>query len=79
MLIMIDILNPMNDHSTGVKALLNIAHAFDHLFLLVFAAAVAPIALEFCFAKWEDLMPYSAGAFLLFGIGSVPSGRLGDL
>jgi MFS family permease len=80
---MIDILNPMNDpiydHSTGVKALLNIAHAFDHLFLLVFAAAVSPIALEFGFAKWEDLMPYSAGAFFLFGIGSVPAGRLGDL
>ncbi|HQD85084.1 MAG TPA: MFS transporter, partial [Quisquiliibacterium sp.] len=25
------------------------------------------------------LMPYSAGAFLMFGLGSVPSGRLGDL
>src|SRR5690625_1998863 len=24
-------------------------------------------------------MPYSVGAFFLFGLGSVPSGRLGDL
>ena len=24
-------------------------------------------------------MPYTAGAFVMFGIGSVPSGRLGDL
>ncbi len=83
---MIDILNPMDqltpqtlDHSFGVKSLLNIAHAFDHLFLLIFAAAVAPIAIEFGFAKWEDLMPYGAGAFLLFGLGSIPAGRLGDL
>ena len=49
------------------------------MFLLIFATAVASIALEFGFARWEDLMPYSAGAFLLFGIGSVPAGRLGDL
>lgn len=83
---MIDILNEMRqptmptaDHSLRVKSLLNIAHAFDHLFLLIFAAAVAPIAIEFGFAKWEDLMPYSAGAFFLFGLGSVPAGRLGDL
>ena len=24
-------------------------------------------------------MPYTAGAFIMFGIGSIPSGRLGDL
>lgn len=67
------------DHPASVKALLNIAHAFDHLFLLIFAAAVSTIALDFGFAKWEDLMPYGAGAFFLFGLGSLPSGRLGDL
>jgi MFS family permease len=59
--------------------LLNLGHALDHLFLLIFATAVTSIATEFGFARWEDLMPYSAGAFLLFGIGSVPAGRLGDL
>ena len=59
--------------------LLNIAHAVDHLFLLVFATAVAAIARDFGFARWEDLMPYGAGAFLLFGLGSLPAGRLGDL
>jgi len=62
-----------------VALLLNIAHAIDHMFLLIFAAAVATIAAEFGFAKWEDLMPYSVGAFLMFGVGSLPSGRLGDL
>jgi MFS family permease len=59
--------------------LLNLGHALDHLFLLIFATAVTTIAPEFGFARWEDLLPYSAGAFLLFGLGSVPAGRLGDL
>ena len=59
--------------------LLNIGHAIDHMFLLIFATAVASIAQEFGFARWEDLMPYSVGAFFLFGLGSLPSGRLGDL
>jgi MFS family permease len=70
---------PRLDHSYGVKVLLNVAHALDHLFLLIFAAAVSRIALEFGFANWEDLMPYGAGAFFLFGLGSLPAGRLGDL
>ena len=62
-----------------VTLLLNVAHALDHLFLLVFATAVASIAAEFGYARWEDLMPYSVGAFILFGLGSLPAGRLGDL
>ncbi|NYT60214.1 MFS transporter [Alcaligenaceae bacterium] len=67
------------DHPRPVLLLLNIGHALDHLFLLIFATAVGTIALEFGFDRWEDLMPYSVGAFFLFGIGSVPAGRLGDL
>jgi MFS family permease len=63
--------------ATGL--LLNVAHALDHLFLLIFATSVAAIAVDFGFARWEDLMPFGAGAFLLFGLGSVPAGRLGDL
>jgi MFS family permease len=59
--------------------LLNLGHALDHMVLLIFATAVTSIAPEFGFSRWEDLMPYSAGAFLLFGLGSVPAGRLGDL
>jgi MFS family permease len=59
--------------------LLNIAHAIDHLMLLVFATAVAAIAREFGIGRWEDLMPYTTGAFVMFGFGSLPSGRLGDL
>ncbi len=63
----------------GTSLLLNLGHALDHMFLLIFATAVAAVAADFGFAQWEDLMPYSAGAFLMFGLGSVPAGRLGDL
>jgi len=59
--------------------LLNFAHALDHLFLLIFATAVGAIAADFGIARWEDLMPWTVGAFAMFGIGSIPAGRLGDL
>jgi MFS family permease len=62
-----------------VTLLLNIGHGIDHMFLLIFATAVASIAAEFSFANWTDLMPYSVGAFALFGLGSLPAGRLGDV
>ena len=59
--------------------LLNVAHAIDHLMLLVSATAIGAIATEFGVGRWEDLMPYTTGAFVMFGLGSLPSGRLGDL
>jgi MFS family permease len=66
--------------STGRSTvlLLNAGHALDHLFLLIFATAVGTIATEWGM-MWQDLMPYTAGAFVMFGLGSLPSGRLGDL
>ena len=66
-------------HSRTTSLLLNIAHAIDHLVLLIFATAVGAIAADFGLARWEDLMPFTAGAFVMFGLGSLPSGRLGDL
>ena len=63
----------------ATSVLLNIAHAFDHMFLLIFATAIGTIAAEFGFARWEDLMPYGVGAFAMFGLCSLPAGRLGDL
>jgi MFS family permease len=69
----------MPQQSRSVSLLLNVAHALDHLFLLVFATAVTAIAADFGFARWEDLMPFGVGAFVLFGVGSLPAGRLGDL
>ena len=58
--------------------LLNAGHALDHLFLLIFATAVGAIAADWGMI-WQDLMPYTAGAFVMFGLGSLPAGRLGDL
>ena len=58
--------------------LLNVGHALDHLFLLIFATAVGAIAAQWGML-WQDLMPYTSGAFVLFGLGSLPAGRLGDL
>jgi MFS family permease len=72
---MLDTLHPP---SRSVAVLLNVAHALDHLFLLIFATAVAAIAADFGFSRWEDLMPYGVGAFLMFGLGSLPAGKLGD-
>ena len=63
----------------AVTLLLNIGHGVDHMFLLIFATAVATIALEFGYSNWADLMPYGVGAFALFGLGSLPAGRMGDL
>ncbi|HEU4370041.1 MAG TPA: MFS transporter [Methylomirabilota bacterium] len=66
--------------STGrpTALLLNAGHALDHLFLLIFATAVAAIAADWGMI-WQDLMPYTVGAFVMFGLGSLPAGRLGDL
>ena len=73
-------LDPPRPKSARAAALLlNIGHAVDHMFLLIFAAAVGTIATEFGYARWVDLMPFGVGAFVMFGLGSLPSGRLGDL
>ena len=66
-------------HNTRTRLLLNVGHALDHMFLLIFATAVTSIAKDFGVARWEDLMPYSVAAFFFFGLGSLPAGRWGDL
>ena len=62
-----------------VNFLLNVGHAIDHMFLLIFATAVGSVAVEFGYTNWTDLMPYSVGAFALFGLGAIPAGKLGDV
>ena len=69
---------PAMTNASSTALLLNVGHALDHLFLLIFATAVAAIAAEWGMI-WQDLMPYTVGAFVLFGLGSLPAGRLGDL
>ena len=43
----------MNCTPRSLTLLLNLAHALDHLFLLIFATAVAAIAADFGFARWD--------------------------
>ena len=62
----------------ATQVLLNVGHAIDHMFLLIFATAVTAIAQDFGMARWEDLMPWGVLAFFCFGLGSLPSGKLGD-
>jgi MFS family permease len=63
----------------STRLLLYLAHAVDHLALLIFATAVSAIAIDFGVSRWEDLMPYTTGAFVMFGLASLPAGRYGDL
>ena len=65
-------------NSARISLLLNVAHALDHMFLLIFATAVGSIAADMGMTRWEDLMPYGAAAFFFFGVGALPAGRLGD-
>src|SRR5262249_57469050 len=58
-------------NASSTALLLNVGHALDHLFLLIFATAVSAIAAEWGMI-WQDLMPYTVGPFLLFGLGSLP-------
>ena len=69
---------PPNGFPRIVNLLLNVAHGIDHMFLLIFATAVGAIAHDFQVERWEDMMPFTVGAFMMFGLGSIPSGRLGD-
>jgi MFS family permease len=65
--------------SLQTRLLLYLGHAVDHLALLIFATAVSAIAIDFGVARWEDMMPYATGAFVMFGLASLPAGRYGDL
>jgi MFS family permease len=56
---------------------LNIGHALDHLMMLVYATAVIGIARELNLT-YNEMLPLATGAFVMFGLGSLPAGWLGD-
>ncbi|CEJ14634.1 L-galactonate transporter [bacterium YEK0313] len=60
-----------------VVAYVNVAHALDHLMMLIFATAVLTMAVEFG-VPFGDLLPLSLGGFIAFGALSLPAGWLGD-
>ena len=58
-------------------AFLNLAHAIDHFVLLIFPAVV--IGLEVVFGRpYEEMIALSTGAFVAFGVFSIPAGWLAD-
>ncbi len=58
-------------------AFLNLAHAVDHFALLIFPAVV--IGLEVVFKRpYEEMIALSTGAFVAFGLFSIPAGWLAD-
>ena len=56
---------------------LNLAHAYDHFFMLIFPTAVLALAPAWGMAYGEALALGTA-AFVMFGLGSLPAGWLGD-
>jgi MFS family permease len=58
-------------------AFLNLAHAIDHFALLIFPAVV--IGLEVVFNRpYDEMIALSTGAFVAFGVFSIPAGWLAD-
>jgi len=57
---------------------LNIAHFYNHLFLLVFATAAAFSLTREWNMSYAELIPYSVPAFLAFGLGAIPAGWIAD-
>ena len=55
----------------------NIAHLFDHMFMLIFPTAVLAMGADFG-NSYGELLALSIGGFIAFGAGSIPSGWLGD-
>lgn len=60
-----------------VIAFVNIAHLFDHMFMLIFPTAVLAMGADFGHS-YGELLALSIGGFIAFGAGSIPSGWLGD-
>lgn len=56
---------------------LNVAHTYDHWFMLIFATAVITMERQFTLS-YGELMALSTPGFLAFGLGAIPAGWLGD-
>ncbi|WP_366657405.1 MFS transporter [Fodinicurvata sp. EGI_FJ10296] len=56
---------------------LNVGHAYDHWFMLIYATAVIAMEREFDLG-YGGLMALSTPGFIAFGLGAIPAGWLGD-
>jgi MFS family permease len=56
---------------------LNLGHALDHLFLLIYPTVVLAMSPEFG-RSYSEMLPLALGGFIAFGAGSLPAGWLAD-
>jgi MFS family permease len=64
-------------HTRLTIAFLNLGHALDHLFMLIFTTAVIAIGAS-TGQHYSELLSLSLGGFIAFGACSIPAGWLGD-
>ena len=62
--------------SSALIGCLNFAHALDHFVMLIYPAAVLALSAQFN-SPYGELLPYSVGGFIAFGVFSMPVGWIG--
>lgn len=65
------------DQSRITQLFLNLGHALDHLFMLIYPTVVIAMAPEFG-KSYGEMLPLALGAFIMFGACSLPAGWLAD-
>jgi MFS family permease len=63
--------------SRTLSLLLNLGHALDHLFMLIFPTVVLAMGAELG-RGYAELLPLALGSFIAFGAFSIPAGWLAD-
>ena len=75
---MLELRKPIVSDSTRPTTLfINVGHSYAHLFMLLYPTVV--LALEGTWGMgFAELLPLGFAGYLLFGVGSLPAGWLGD-
>jgi MFS family permease len=77
MLDLIGRLHGAKPEAAATLGFVNLGHAYAHLFMLLFPTAV--LAIEQAWGQsYAELLPLGFAGYLLFGLGSLPAGWLGD-
>jgi MFS family permease len=63
--------------SSRIVGFINIGHLIDHMVMLIFPTAVLGMQADFA-RPYSELIVLALGGFIMFGVGSVPAGWLGD-
>jgi MFS family permease len=66
-----------DEHSFRVLGYVAVGHSLSHAFLLFYPTVVLALGDEFGMT-YDQLLPLSLGAFIMYGLGALPAGWLGD-